>query len=103
MGQIRWTERARNDLKAIHEYIAADNPLVALRVATRIVTATERLADFALSGRVVPEHERSGVRELIVRPYRIAYRIAGSEVRILKIHHGARVLHLGDISDEPND
>ncbi len=99
MGQIRWTARAHDDLVALRDYIASENPLVALRVAARIVAATERLSDFALSGRVVPEHERSGVRELIVPPYRIAYRIVGSEVRILKIHHSARVLHLGDIEE----
>lgn len=47
------------------------------------------------------DHERSGVRELIVRPYRIAYRIVGSEIRILKIHHSARVLRLDDIEEPP--
>ena len=81
MGQVRWTARGRDDLVAVRDYIASENLLVALWVAARIVTATERLSDFALSGRVVPEHERSGVRELMVRQYRIAYRIVGSEVR----------------------
>ena len=100
MGQIRWTARAHSDLKAIREYIAADNATAALEVARRVVAATERLSQFALSGRAVPEYEVSGVRELIVRPYRIAYRIVDGEVRILKIHHGARILRLGDIEGD---
>jgi len=100
--RIRWTARARNDLESIYGYIASDNPLVALRVAARIVSATERLSAFASSGRIVPEHEQSGVRELIIRPYRVAYRVVGEEIRILKIHHSARVLRLADIEDTPS-
>jgi addiction module RelE/StbE family toxin len=103
VGKIRWTERAKSDLKAIRDYIAADNPRVALRVAARIVAATERLSDFGLSGRVVPEHQGADVRELIVRPYRIAYRSVGDEVRILKIHHSARMLQLSDIEERPGE
>jgi toxin ParE1/3/4 len=97
VGEIRWTDRARKVLQAIHEYIAGDNPLVALRVSARIVAATERLVDLPESGRVVPEHQESGVREVIVRPYRIAYLVIGTEVRILKVHHGARILRLNDL------
>ncbi len=97
MGEIRWTARARSDLKAVYDYISADNALVALRVVSRIVSATERLSEYAQSGRVVPEYERSGVREVIVPPYRIAYRVVGAEVRILKVHHSARVLRLSDL------
>ena len=100
MGKVRWTNRARNDLQAIHEYIAVDNPTVAFRVVWRIASAAERLSRFSLSGRIVPEYESSGVRELVVRPYRIAYRLVGEDVRILKIHHGARVLRIQDIEDE---
>jgi toxin ParE1/3/4 len=101
VGEIKWTLRARSDLKAIRDYIAVDNPNVALRVAGRIVSAVERLSDFAESGRVIPEFEESGVRELVVRPYRIAYRVDGDEIRIIKIHHSSRVLRLSDIEDEP--
>jgi addiction module RelE/StbE family toxin len=99
VGQIKWTARARSDLLAIREYIAADNPIAALAVARRIVASTERLTDFTRSGRLVPEHETSGVRELVVRPYRVAYRIVGDEVRILKIHHSARMLRLIDLEE----
>jgi addiction module RelE/StbE family toxin len=101
VGQITWTVRARSDLKAIRDYIAADNPTAALAVARRLVASAERLSDFAQSGRVVPEHEGSAVRELVVRPYRIAYRVVDNEVRILKIHHSARMLRLSDIEESP--
>jgi toxin ParE1/3/4 len=99
VGEIKWTSRAHNDLQAIYDFISLDNPAAALAVARRIVTSTERLAAFSESGRSVPEHQGSGVRELIVRPYRIAYRVVGSEVRILKVHHGARMLRFEDIED----
>ena len=52
----------------------------------------ERLTDFPRSGRVVPEFERSDIRELIVQSYRIVYRVRGEDVEILTVHHGARLL-----------
>jgi plasmid stabilization system protein ParE len=61
--KLTWTVRARADLMAIYAYIATDNKLVALRVASRLVAATERLAAFPESGRPVPEHGDHGVRE----------------------------------------
>jgi len=100
VARIRWTDRAVRDLRAIYGYIAADNAAAATRLVFDLAASTERLRDFPLSGRVIPRFERHGVREIIVRPYRIAYRVVGDEVRVLKVHHGARLLHRRDIADE---
>ena len=51
--------------------------------------------DFPEHGREVPEYARPDVREVIVRPYRIVYRlVAADEVHILTVHHGARLLRV---------
>ena len=49
------------------------------------------------SGRVVPAFERSAVREIVERPYRIIYRLVRrDEVHVLTVHHGAKRLpHIG--------
>jgi len=44
-------------------------------VVERIVQGVERLASFPESGRVVPERNDPQLREVIVRPYRVVYRL----------------------------
>jgi addiction module RelE/StbE family toxin len=91
VGEVRWTLRSQQDVRAIRDFIAVDNPLAASRIALRIVRATERLGEFALLGHIVPERQADGVRELVVRPYRIAYRVVDEDIEILKVYHGARL------------
>jgi toxin ParE1/3/4 len=88
---IRWTRRARGDLAAIKSYIAEDSPIYSDLVITRIIAATDRLARFPKSGRVVPEVGIEEIREVIHRPYRIVYRLVGEDqIHILTVHHSAR-------------
>lgn len=56
---------------------------------SRVVDATERLAYFPLLGRIVPEWGREDLREILFQNHRIVYRVAGNEVRIYLVIHGA--------------
>ena len=48
-----------------------------------------------LMGRVVPELNRTDLRELLYRQYRIVYRVVGpAELAVLLVHHGAKPLSL---------
>lgn len=76
-------------------YIARDAPHVAQIFAARSFDAVDRLADFPLSGRAVPEVGRPEIREVIVYSYRIIYRYTGDDVIVLTVHHGARPLPKG--------
>lgn len=44
-----------------------------------------------LSGRVVPEFKREDVREVLVRTYRILYRITAREVQVITVFEGHRL------------
>jgi toxin ParE1/3/4 len=89
--RLRWTRRAREDLVSIRAFITEESPNYAALVVGRIVGATDRLARFPESGRAVPEFAHPEVREVVYRPYRIVYRLVGSdEVHILTVHHAAR-------------
>ena len=91
MTTIRWTDQAIADLAAIRAFIEQDSPHYSSVVVSRLIRAVERLKDFPTSGRIVPEFEQQAVREVVERPYRIVYRLAGEgEIRILTVHHGAR-------------
>lgn len=92
MVTIGWTAQALDDLESVCLYIARDAPHIAQIFAARAFDAVDRLADFPLSGRVVPEVERPEIREIFVYSYRIIYRYTGGAVVVLTVHHGARPL-----------
>lgn len=71
--QISWSPLALDRLQDIVSYIASDNPAAADDWLTDVFAAVERLADFPLSGRVVPEIGVSRIREVILGNYRIIY------------------------------
>jgi toxin ParE1/3/4 len=57
-----------------------------------LIEKTKVLGIFPLSGRVVPEFGDRLIRELILKPYRIVYRIdeAAKVVGVARYWHGAR-------------
>lgn len=88
---IHWTERAQDDLAAIHAFIEADSTHYAVVTVRRLLGAVERLQDLPHSGRAVPEFSDPEIREVVMRPYRIVYRIVGpTEIHALTGHQGAR-------------
>ena len=99
MVKVSWTDQAIEDLKAICIFIAHDAPRIANIFADKIFVITDRLADFPLLGRIVPELRRKDIREIIHGNYRIIYRVLTGEVEILTIHHGARLLKLDILKD----
>ena len=100
MASVRWTVGAREDLRAIFEYISRDSPTYAAAVAGRVVAAVGRLRSHPKLGRVVPEYENETIRELVVASYRVVYRVRGQRVGIVAVVHGSRDL-LRRLADEP--
>ncbi len=98
MAQVTWSGRALDDLRSIHERVASDNATAAAQLILQIALSVRRLGEFPLSGRVVPEFAGLGIREIVVRRYRIAYEVSGDKVEILKVQHGARLLRLSDLT-----
>ena len=70
---------------------------MANRVAQRLFDASERLADFPESGRIVPEVGREEVREIVVGKYRLMYELLPDEVQIATVIHGSRLLDPKDL------
>jgi toxin ParE1/3/4 len=90
--KIIWSLQARDDLKAIALFIARDNPAVAETFGFRLMAKVDALANFPEMGRVVPGKHDESIREVILRPYRIIYRVISSQqvIGIARIWHGAR-------------
>jgi toxin ParE1/3/4 len=90
---VHWTARAQADLAAIHAFVELDSPHFASVVVRRLLYAVDRLQDFPRSGRAVPEYSDAGIREVILSPYRIVYRIIDpNTIHVLTVHHAAREL-----------
>lgn len=97
---LRWTQRAVNDLIAIGEYIAAENPRAARGWVETLRQRAELAATMPRAGRVVPELGRADVREVFQRTYRIVYRLVDAGIVVLTVFEGHRPL--GEIDpDEP--
>jgi toxin ParE1/3/4 len=84
-----WSPSAKQDVAALFEYVAEDNPDAANRILDRIADSVEQLLSHPSMGRPgrVP-----GTRELIVArtPYIVPYRVTGREIEILRVYHSAR-------------
>ncbi len=85
--KIRFTPTALRDLETVHAYVAQDNPVAATETVDAILNATHALARHPQMGRA---GRVAGTRELVVRPFIIAYRAKGAVIEILAIIHGAR-------------
>ena len=89
--RVVWSEAAVRDLEDIVSFVARDAPLDAERLEAR----ASSLMAHPGRGRLVSELLRFGVRawrELVVRPHRLVYRIAGRTVVVLAVFDARRDL-----------
>ncbi len=90
MGKIIWAPSALKDADSIAEYLSRDSVDRAALFVLRLFEATDRLQEFPLSGRIIPEIDNQFCREIIFGAYRIMYRIDNNDVWITGIVHGTR-------------
>ena len=92
MAEVIWTEPALQELDAIAEYIALDNPAAASGLVKEVFGKAERLENFPKSGRIPPELPDSVYREVVVPPCRIFYREDEQRVLVLYVTREERQL-----------
>ncbi len=102
MAQVRWSLTAGSDLQGIEDFIARDSILHAITFVDCIAESADTLLKTPHIGRMVPEFNRTDLRELIFRGYRIVYLLQEDSVFILRVVHGSRDL-LALIRREPWD
>ena len=90
MTSVVWSPQAIRDVESIRAFIAQDSTSYAELVARRIVAAVERLHSFPESGRIVPERQDPTIREVIVTPYRIVYRLRSEVAEVVTVFRGSR-------------
>jgi plasmid stabilization system protein ParE len=93
--KITFAVSAVQDLEAIRTWYADQQiPEIGERLVTEILSAVERLADFPLSGRIVPEFDIENLREVIHPPFRIVHRIDKRSIRVVRVWRSARAMKM---------
>ncbi len=92
--EVLLTEGAEQDLEAIHDYLAEfDCVANATYVLDELMDVVESLSKFPERGRYPKELVGLGIKEYrqtFFKPYRVIYRVTGSQVIIYLIADGRR-------------
>ncbi len=94
MAEIIWTEPALNDLDAIADYIALDNPDAARTLVQKVFRHVEQLANHPKSGSKPQELKGWRYRQIVEPPCRIFYRQDADRVYVLYVMRAERLLKL---------
>ena len=84
--RLRWSQPASEDLCAIYEFIAQENPVAAAETVEMLVRAAERLASYPQLG----HKGAAGTRRMVHPPWIIVYRIIDDVVNVEAVFHGSR-------------
>ncbi|HVC29456.1 MAG TPA: type II toxin-antitoxin system RelE/ParE family toxin [Gammaproteobacteria bacterium] len=90
--KVHWTDEALAELRAIRAYLNHYSAEAAYTTVSRIIISAGRLAELPHSGHVLREFNQSDLRELLIRPYRIIYRILADRIDIITVWHYRRLL-----------
>jgi len=92
MAEVIWTEPALNDLDAIADYIALDDPAAARELVQRVFKHVEQLISHPDSGSKPQELRGWRYRQIVEPPCRIFYRRDRDRVYVLYVMRGERRL-----------
>jgi toxin ParE1/3/4 len=99
-SRLIWSPEAIEDIESIAEYIAKDSVYYAKSVVRGLLEKAKRLIDYPEIGRIVPEMENLMIREVFVHHYRLVYKISDTDIIIVAVIHGKRLLD--NVSDRFN-
>ena len=91
--EILWAAVAEKDLLRIVEYVAEEDARAALEILNKIKAGAARLDLSPKRGRIVPELLKHGIsryREIVIKPWRLIYRIEGERVYVVAVIDGRR-------------
>ena len=90
--QVILSVPARSDLQNIVHYIPLDDREQARRFGMFLIQQARSLGQFPERGRVVPEFEDKSIREIIVKDYRVVYRVDRDKrtIEIVRFWHTGR-------------
>ena len=102
---VVWSPTALGQLDEIYDTIASERDIAtATKWFFKISDAVDDLKEFPLSGPSVPEcalEERvadfAGLRQLVVKPYRIVYEVVDDTCNILAVMRTSRMISISNL------
>ncbi|YAF99434.1 MAG: type II toxin-antitoxin system RelE/ParE family toxin (plasmid) [Nodularia sp. CChRGM 3473] len=90
--QVILSPKAVGDLESIIKYIALTNPEAARTLGEKLLQKAAELSQFPFKGQKVPEFDDSNIRQIILKPYRIVYRVEEDkkQISIARFWHSAQ-------------
>ena len=102
---VVWSPTALGQLDEIYDTIASERDIAtATKWFLKINDAVDNLVDFPLCGPRVPESafedhftDFIGLRQLVVRPYRVVYEVACDSCNILAVLRASRLIGISNL------
>ncbi|MFA5809617.1 MAG: type II toxin-antitoxin system RelE/ParE family toxin [Thermoleophilia bacterium] len=90
------TQNAQDDLRHIFSYIAEDSISNARIFVSELEEKINTLSTLPERSSYIPENVffSTDYRQLILRKYRVIYRIDKNEIYVLRVIHGSKLLEL---------
>ena len=98
---MSWSQRARTDLKALHDHIARESPQNAKTVAREMLRRADAIEATPFVGRKVPELDDERLREISAYFWRIVYHLRNGKVFIVTLVHKRRHVEPEQVKPEP--
>ena len=103
---VVWSPTALGQLDEIYNTIASERDIAtATKWFLKINDAVDNLADFPLCGPRVPESafeehftDFVGLRQLVVKPYRVVYEATADACNILGVMRASRLIGISNLS-----
>lgn len=95
--KLHWSKEALVRLQEIEEFIARDNPKVAIEFIDKIISIGETIPNNPGKGRIVPELAIEQIREVLYKGYRIVYNRKETSIEILTVFEGHQLLKKEEI------
>ena len=74
-----------------------ERPSAAAKWLRQLLAGVQALGRFPQRGRMVPELDRTEIREIIQAPYRVIYRVDAKRVVILTVRHSRRAFDRDEV------
>jgi len=94
---VIWTREALEKLSEIEKFIETGSPERAETFISYLIERGESISHNPKIGRIVPEILNPEIREIIVKKYRIVYRVKKEKIEILTVFEGHRLLRIDEL------
>jgi addiction module RelE/StbE family toxin len=85
--ELVWSTKAKSDFQKITSYIASQSETYAGVFRIKVLYAIDKILDFPLLGRIVPEYKTGQLREVFIWNYRLVYLVSAKTIKIVTISH----------------